>query len=733
MSMFDIQMKNIFSLFILYFLFSISLSFAKKEESDTISIRNFKSGLPVDDLWKYKTGDDRSWAAINFDDKEWKMLDDESRKSDSLINKYKGIAWFRLSFFIDTTINFVPLALKMRTNGACDVFIDGKLVRSIGVVGKNEKKQVDGFSLRSTIIPIPISNSGRHHLAIRASSYNSISGKIGFINIDSGSSIADFNAKIISMQKALDDEKDISTRTIPIFFCGVFIVLSIFHLVLFIYYRKNRSNLYYGLFTFFIFIISFSIYRTISGTDLQTTKTIFTLGFWSLILIPLFFIGILYDVFYKRLLLLFWILSALLITSFISFYFLENHLLFVVFITLFLFGGFIETIRVFIRAWVKKREGSRIFIFGIFFPVIGLIGLQITSWILRRSGLAELADKLSDHSGEFFAYSLLMSVSISMTIYLARDFARMNRKLYEQINEIKHLFKITTDQENERKKILENQKEDLEKMVVLRTEEVVLQKAEIELKNKDILDNLLYARRIQDAMLPEIHLIYENLRESFIIYMPKDIVSGDFYSFTHKDGKIILAAADCTGHGVTGAFMSMIGSSVLNQIINEKGITQPSLILNNLNTGITEALKQRENDVTDGMDIALCTFDMEKMQLEFAGANRPLWIFRNGEFIEIKPDKLAIGGFRILRDASFTNHQMKLQSGDSIYLFTDGFADQFGGPFGKKLLSKQFREILSSIQNLSMSEQEKKLADVFSKWKGDVTQVDDVLVIGMRV
>ena len=127
-----------------------------------------------------------------------------------------------------------------------------KLARSIGVVGKNEKKQVDGFSLRSTIIPIPVSNSGRHHLAIRASSYNSISGKMGFINIDSGSSIADFNAKIISMQKALDDEKDISTRTIPIFFCGVFIVLSIFHLVLFIYYRKNRSNLYYGLFTFFI-------------------------------------------------------------------------------------------------------------------------------------------------------------------------------------------------------------------------------------------------------------------------------------------------------------------------------------------------------------------------------------------------------------------------------------------------------------------------------------------------
>ena len=133
------------------------------------------------------------------------------------------------------------------------------------------------------------------------------------------------------------------------------------------------------------------------------------------------------------------------------------------------------------------------------------------------------------------------------------------------------------------------------------------------------------------------------------------------------------------------------------------------------------------------MDIALCTFDLETFHLQFSGANRPLWIFRNGERIEIKPDKLAIGGFRKNRDTMFTNHEMHLQSGDTIYLFTDGFADQFGGPFGKKLLSKRFREVLSSIQNLSMREQEKNLTAVFTEWKGNVTQVDDVLVIGIRV
>ena len=133
------------------------------------------------------------------------------------------------------------------------------------------------------------------------------------------------------------------------------------------------------------------------------------------------------------------------------------------------------------------------------------------------------------------------------------------------------------------------------------------------------------------------------------------------------------------------------------------------------------------------MDIALCTFDLKSLHLQYAGANRPLWLFRNGEFLEIKPDKLAIGGFRIKVDATFTNHEMRLQAGDTIYLFTDGFADQFGGTYGKKLLSKHLREILSTIQNLSMREQEKRLTEIFTEWKGDMIQVDDVLVIGVRI
>lgn len=430
---------------------------------------------------------------------------------------------------------------------------------------------------------------------------------------------------------------------------------------------------------------------------------------------------------------MFWILAITFIAALISLFIFKSQSIGGVFIALYLFASFIESIRVYIRGWVKKREGSRIFIVGLLFPVIGIVLLEIIVWILEKSEMPDIASKLSDHSGEFFAYSTLMSVSLSMTIYLARDFARMNRTLQEQIKEIRHLFDQTVKQENERKQILENQNTELERMVAFRTEEVMNQKAEIELKNRDILDNLLYARRIQEAILPETAIITRSLPDSFIIYSPKDIVSGDFYSFAQKKGKTILCVADCTGHGVTGAFMSMIGSSLLNQIVNEIGITHPAEILDHLNTGIKHALKQKETEINDGMDIAVCTFDSQTLKMQFAGANRPLWYFQNGQFKEIKGDKLAIGGFRIQQEISFSSHEVQFQKGDTIYLFTDGFVDQFGELSGKKLLSKNFREYLSILQPLTMQEQEIKLSEFFNEWKGHVTQIDDVLVMGIRI
>jgi len=294
--------------------------------------------------------------------------------------------------------------------------------------------------------------------------------------------------------------------------------------------------------------------------------------------------------------------------------------------------------------------------------------------------------------------------------------------------------------------LLKRQKE-LEYTVELRTAEVVAEKKEVEqqkevvekksqeltIKNKEITDNINYAQRIQSAILPDIKLIYKTLEQSFILYLPKDIVSGDFYGFAERDNKVIIIAADCTGHGVSGAFMSMIGSSLLNQVINEKCITEPACILNHLNTAVIEALNQSNNESNDGMDVSICAFDLDNQKIEYAGANRPLWIARKEEMLIFSPDKYPIGGLQVARERAFTNHIIDIEKGDTIYIFSDGYADQFGGEKGKKLMTSKFKEKLLSIQNEPMREQERILREYFLEWRGANEQVDDVLVIGVRV
>lgn len=285
----------------------------------------------------------------------------------------------------------------------------------------------------------------------------------------------------------------------------------------------------------------------------------------------------------------------------------------------------------------------------------------------------------------------------------------------------------------EKEKLILNQNEMLEQQVAQRTVEVLSQKEVIEIKNKEILDSITYAKRIQEAILPPEKLVKALLPQSFILYLPKDIVAGDFYWIETAGDRVLIAAADCTGHGVSGALMSMLGVSLLNQIVNEKGITQPAQILNQLHASVIAALKQSQNDTHDGMDIVLCSFDLKKNEVEFAGANRPLWILRNNERIVIAPDKVPIGGLQIERKESYNSHTVSLQKGDSVYLFTDGYADQFGGEHNKKLMSKNFNEMLLSMNGKTMNEQQNFLKNYFDKWKGNSEQVDDVLVIGVEV
>jgi len=252
-------------------------------------------------------------------------------------------------------------------------------------------------------------------------------------------------------------------------------------------------------------------------------------------------------------------------------------------------------------------------------------------------------------------------------------------------------------------------------------------------KNKDITDSINYAKKIQQSILPNETILKNNYPDSFVLYKPKDIISGDFYWFTEIENYFLFACADCTGHGVPGALMSMIGSNFITNIVNEKEITTPEGALLELDKKVRKALKQDdETESKDGMDIAFCSLQKQKNVLHYAGANRPLVIIRKGELIEYAPSKFAIGG-QYNADKKFTDNKIQLEDSDCIYCFTDGICDQFGGPKGKKLMKKNFYNLLSQIHSKPMPEQKNALSNAMEEWKGSLEQVDDVLVIGIRI
>ncbi len=281
----------------------------------------------------------------------------------------------------------------------------------------------------------------------------------------------------------------------------------------------------------------------------------------------------------------------------------------------------------------------------------------------------------------------------------------------------------------------------LEQKVIERTEEVVRQKEEIEDKNqeleslyKQVTDSIHYAKRIQEAILPPDKLIQKHLPNSFVLYKPKDIVSGDFYWMDTKGDDVYFAAVDCTGHGVPGAFMSLVGSNLLKDAFNNPSLTTPAQIMDKLNEGVASTLHvgQGEKDAKDGMDMTLCVMNYKKMELQFAAAFNPLYIIRDGQLIQHKADKFPVGAF-IGEPRKFTNNTIQLQKGDVVYIFSDGYADQFGGPKGKKFMAGTFRNLLLEISSMPATEQKKYLDTTIESWRGPLEQVDDILIIGVKI
>lgn len=278
----------------------------------------------------------------------------------------------------------------------------------------------------------------------------------------------------------------------------------------------------------------------------------------------------------------------------------------------------------------------------------------------------------------------------------------------------------------------------LEQKVIERTAEVVKQKEEIEQQNEkiselytEVTDSIKYAKRLQEAILPPDSFVKKVLPKAFVLYKPKDIVSGDFYWVEEKNDKVYFAAVDCTGHGVPGAFMSIVGYNALNNALNQ--FDTPGEILDSLNKAISLTLHRDKSSTTkDGMDLALCCFDKKTNTLEYAGAYNPLYIVRDKEIEQIKADKFPIGSFHEEK-RTYTNHTLQLQKDDYVYIFSDGYADQFGGPKGKKLMYRRFREYLLSLIGVEMGNQKATLNTNIETWRGGLEQVDDILVIGLQV
>jgi serine phosphatase RsbU (regulator of sigma subunit) len=262
-------------------------------------------------------------------------------------------------------------------------------------------------------------------------------------------------------------------------------------------------------------------------------------------------------------------------------------------------------------------------------------------------------------------------------------------------------------------------------------DEMEVQRDQIAYQKKHITDSILYAKRIQTALLPSIELFTDRI-DHFVLYKPLDIVSGDFYWVASKDNLEVIIVADCTGHGVPGAFMSMLSVTLLNEIINVKDIVEPDIILNELRDEIIRALKQSEEDdrVKDGLDMAVCTIDFSKDTVYFAGANIPLILVRGDELIQYRGDKMPVSIHYSMQP--FCKQVINLMKGDCLYMFTDGYCDQFGGPEQKKFLSSRLKEKLVIISQLPMMEQGERLDEAFEEWRGNAPQVDDVAMVGIR-
>ncbi len=511
---------------------------------------------------------------------------------------------------------------------------------------------------------------------------------------------------------------------------GIIFVIGCYHASLYLFRKKEKSTLYFAFFCFIISLRNFvtdDYYLTelFPQSDIEVGNKISYLTFYLAVPVFVIFVNSLYEKFSMYVVKTIVVICALFstIVLFTDCFFYSQLL---VYYQLAAFVVILYAIYFIFYILIKRKEDSLLFAFGalaIFFSTIN--DILVANLIFGIKNLISVG---------------LLTFIFSQTLIISRKLSRAYRQVENLSAQLKanneELELAVGQRTGELKEANEELSQNLEELNT-NLDIINEQKVQIQGQHKSITSSITYAKNIQSNILPAKTFLNELFPDNFLIFKPKDIVSGDFYYYNEANGKTILAVIDCTGHGVPGAFMSVIGYSLLSEIIESHYIIEPAHILKSLHIGIRTFLKQEAASSTsrDGMDIAMVVIDKEKREIKFAGAKNPMVYIRNGEMNVIQGDNLYIGGNMSRGDIAFTQTVISLSKDEtfSFYLFSDGYQDQFGGEENKKLMKKHFRELLYQIHGLPMQEQGELLADWHEVWKGDLAQTDDILVMGVRL
>lgn len=515
------------------------------------------------------------------------------------------------------------------------------------------------------------------------------------------------------------------------FFWGAILIITLYNLV-FYFQLKNRIYLFYVLnnFTILVFVLSQAGVLSEMFTKSSANHETFLLVFGNIAFI-------FYMLFCKEFLdlknsnpklnsiinkiLIFWPFPLILL-------FFDLNAIAVSIGGIIALWGYTTIILFSVRSIRAGNHGAKYFLAGNIFYYVG------TVISILQIGAILPAELLGFTAVNFVEFGSL----VQLTLFSLTVGYRIRQMQNEIIDKQLEQERIKNEEEQKRRLLIEAQNKELEEKVKERTIQLEKKSADLEYqntlieeKNKEIMDSISYAKRLQEAILPPVSFWQKNLPDSFVLYQPKDIVAGDFYWMETIEDWVLFASADCTGHGVPGAMVSVVCSNALNRAVKEFKLYDPAKILDKVRELVIETFERSESEVLDGMDISLCGLNSKTMKLLWAEANNPIWIIQDGILHEIVADKQPIG--KHPNSKSFTSHAVQLKKGDVLYIFTDGYADQFGGPKGKKFKYKQLEKLIQDIYIKPLQEQRQVLKSTFENWKGILEQIDDVCGIGVRI